>query len=173
MMAEKAAVISQVEKLTKDHDLSHFCSGKDSLDEWLKKYALESQKAGTAQTYVVHRAGRVIGYYSLSPGSIAVDQATARMGKGQPKQRPIPVILLARLAMDASEQGQKLGAALLKNALLRSNQAADEIGARAVLVEALDKEAVAFYQHFDFEVSPVDEYTLMLLMKDIREILSG
>lgn len=167
-MAGKTASLSAVEKLTKSHDLSQFNSGKESLDDWLKKYAWTSQAANTAKTYVVHRDNIVVGYYSLAAGNIDVDRATGRMAKGQPKMRPIPVILLARLAVNVNEKGKGLGKALLKNALLRSHQATDDIGARAVLVEALDDEARKFYLHFDFEPSPVDEYVLMLLMKDIR-----
>lgn len=167
-MIGKAAPLSAVGKLTKSHDLSQFNSGKESLDYWLKKYAWSSQSANTAKTYVVHRDNRGVGYYSLAAGNVSVDQAPTRMAKGQPKTRPIPVILLARLAVDVSEQGEGLGGALLKNALLRSHQAADDIGARAVLVDALDDNARNFYLHYNFEPSLVDEFVLMLLMKDIR-----
>lgn len=160
--------LSGIEKLDDSFDLSTFNSGKDALDEWLRKYALVNQKSDSAKTYVVHRKKRVVGYYSLSANCIAVAQASKRAGAGQPHKGTVPVIILSRLAVDNAEQGKGLGKALLKDALLRCEQAADSIGVRAVLVHALDKEARGFYEKYDFEPSPANEMTLMLLMKDIR-----
>lgn len=168
-MAAKAAVkLSAVEKLTKTHNLESFSSGKPSLDDWLKKYALMNQAGDGAQTFVVHRGNVVVGYYALAAGSIRTTDASERTAKGQPKKGTVPMILLACLAIDETEQGRGLGKALLKDALLRALQVADIIGARAVLAHALDKQAKDFYLSFDFESSPVDELTVMLLMKDIR-----
>lgn len=172
MRSKKPPAFSGIEKLSAAHDLSAFDSGKPPLDEWLRKYALVNQKSDGAQTYVVHHALRVLGYYSLAAGSIATPKASKRAAAGQPQKGSVPVIVLARLAVDTEAQGQGIGAALLKDALLRSAQAADTIGARAVLVHALDADALLFYQHFGFESSPVDEMTLMLLMKDIRGNMS-
>lgn len=124
-------------------------------------------KSDSAQTYVVHRANSVVGYYSLAAGSVRHDDAPERVKKGLAKH-PIAVILLARLAVGRSDQGHGLGKALLKDALFRIAAAADTIGARAVLVHAIDDEARKFYERFDFERSPVDEFELMLLMKDLR-----
>lgn len=122
--------------------------------------------------YVVPIEERVVGYYALSAASVEQDDAPTRVRKGLARH-PIPVILLARLAVDQSEQGRGLGAALLKDALQRAGSAAGEIGARAVLVHAKDEEAKAFYEHFDFEPSPSDPLHLFLLMKDLRASLNG
>jgi GNAT superfamily N-acetyltransferase len=165
--------LSGVEKLNETFDLSAFNSGKEALDEWLRKYALVSQKSDSAKTYVVHRERRVAGYYSLAASCISTSGAPKRIAAGQPQKGSVPVIILARLAVDKSEQGKGLGAALLKDALLRGEEAADSIGVRAVLVHALDKEARGFYGKHDFEPSPVDDMTLMLLMKDIRRNITS
>lgn len=168
-LAEKTP-LSPVEPLTKDHLLSDFdCQKHESLNTWLKKFALLAQLSESARTYVVHRAMVVVGYYSLCPGSLQRENAATRVASGQPAT--IGVILLARLAVDRHEQAQGLGAALLKDALLRSSQAAEIISARAVLVHAIDQEARSFYQHFGFEQSPTNELHLMLLMKDLRAAL--
>lgn len=162
--------LSAVEKLGVDHQLSPFDCGNAALNDWLKRFALLNQRGDAAQTYVVHRRRAVVGYYSLAVGSVHPEEATDRAAKGQAR-RPIGVILLARLAVDQREKGKGLGKALLKDALLRINGAADIVGARAVLVHAIDTTAAEFYKHFDFEPSPVDPFTLMLLMKDLRASL--
>lgn len=159
-----------IEKLSKAHDLAAFDCGKESLNTWLKHWALINLQSDSTQTYVLHREGVVVGYYSLTAGSIDPDEASPRVAKGLP-QNPIGVVLLARLAVDKREQGKALGSALLRDALLRVAAAAEKIGARALLVHALDDEARAFYERFDFERSPVNEYHLMLLMKDLRTLL--
>lgn len=169
-MSATPAPLSPVEKLTAEHHLAAFDCGKESLNSWLKRFAFTNMKSDSAQTYVVHRANSVIGYYSLAAGSIRHEDASERVKKGLAKH-PIAVILLARLAVGLSEQGHGLGRALLKDALLRIAGAADTIGARAVLVHAIDDEARKFYERFDFERSPVDEFELMLLMKDLRALL--
>jgi len=159
--------LSPIEKLSKAHDLAAFDCGTESLNAWLKRYALANQQNDSAQTYVLHRKGVVIGYYALTAGSVRPEEAPSRVSKGLAKH-PIGVILLARLATDKREQGKGLGKALLKDALFRIMSAADAIGARAVLVHAIDEGARKFYEHFGFERSPVDEFELMLLMKDLR-----
>jgi len=166
------AQLSGPEPLTAAHDVKNFDSGKQELTEWLRRYALQSHQAGVARVYVVHRTGRVVGYYALAAGCVEPEEAPERVRKGLARH-PIPVILLARLAVDISEQRQGLGTALLKDALRRTVSAADEIGARAVLVHAKDDEAKAFYRHFDFELSPTDRLHLFLLMKDLRAVLRG
>lgn len=158
--------LSAVEKLSKTHDLSAFDCGNESLNTWLKRFALTNLQSDSAQTFVVHRGG-VVGYYSLTAGSVRPEEAPARVAKGLAKH-PIGVILLARLAVDKREQGNGLGKALLKDALLRIMAAADTVGARAVLVHAIDEQARKFYERFGFERSPIDEFELMLLMKDLR-----
>jgi GNAT superfamily N-acetyltransferase len=159
--------LSEVELLNEDHLLDRFdCGEHESLTIWLKRFARINQAGNSSRTYVVHRAKRVIGYYSLAASSVRKEEASVRSAKGQPNH-PIPVILLARLAIDNTEQHQGLGPALLKDSLQRCLRAAKEIGARAVLVHAIDEKAKGFYRHFGFEDCAVDDLHLMLLIKDI------
>jgi GNAT superfamily N-acetyltransferase len=153
--------------LEKNHDLSAFNCGAAPLNEYLRKYAWQNHQNRSARTYVALRGNRVVGYYSLAAGSVRRDDATPRVAKGL-ANHPVPVFLLARLAVDQAEQGKGLGAGLLKDALIRSLQAADIVGCRAVLVHAKDQQAQAFYGKYGFESSPVDEFHLYLLMKDIK-----
>jgi len=163
--------LSDVETISESHDVSRFdCGAHESLNAWLKRFALVNQKNESARTYVVHRNGSVAGYYSISAGSVSLEEAPTRIAKGLARH-PIPVILLARLAVDTDEKRTGLGKALLKDALLRIAHAADIVGARAVLVHAIDDQARRFYEHFGFEASPVHEMQLMLLMKDLRKAL--
>ncbi len=160
--------LSQVEPLARSHDLSDFdCGSHTSLSDWLKRFAWVNQQSETSRTYVVHRAGRVVAYYSIATGSARREDAPARVAKGL-AHHPVPVILLTRLAVHEAEQGAGLGKALLKDALIRIAAAADIVGARAVLIHAIDAEAAAFYRHFGFEPSPTNDLHLMLLMKDLR-----
>jgi GNAT superfamily N-acetyltransferase len=133
---------------------------------------LTNQKNEASRSYVVHRANRVVAYYSIAAGSILHDDVPARVAKGLAKH-PVPVIVLTRLAVDRSEQGKGLGKALLKDALGRIAAAADIVGARAALVHAVDAEAAAFYRNFDFVPCPGNDLHLMLLMKDLRSGLPG
>jgi GNAT superfamily N-acetyltransferase len=159
--------LSAVEPLNESHVLDQFdCGEHASLTIWLKKFARTNQAGNSTRTFVVHRAGRGVGYYSLAASSVRKEDASIRGAKGQPNH-PIPAILLARLAVDKTEQQQGLGPALLKDALQRCSRAAKEIGARAVLVHALDEKAKGFYRHFGFEGCAVDDLHLMLLTKDI------
>lgn len=172
-MTPQAGALGQVEKLAASHSLDAFDCGKEPLDRFLKRFALTNQKSGSALTYVVCRGvGRVVGYYSLCVGAVEHAQAPGRIVKGLPKH-PIPVMLLARLAIDRAEQGRGLGKALLKDALLRTMQAAGIAGIRALLVHAKDDEARAWYTAFEFEPSPTDAYHLFLLMKDLRALVDS
>lgn len=172
-MTAPSGPLGRVEKLSASHALGDFDCGQEPLDRFLKRFALANQASGGAQTYVVCRAGgRVVGYYSLSVGAVEHAAAPARVTKGLARH-PVPVMLLARLAVERAEQGRGLGKALLKDALLRTNQAADIAGIRALLVHAKDEAARAWYASFDFEPSPTDPYHLFLLMKDLRAILVG
>jgi GNAT superfamily N-acetyltransferase len=167
----KAGALSPVEPLSRLHDLSQFdCQTHPSLNDWLRRFAWTNQQNETSRTYVVHHAQSVVGYYSIATGSIAREAATVRVAKGL-ANHPVPVLLLARLAVDRTEKGRGLGKALLKDALIRMAHAADIVGARAVLVHAIDADAAEFYRHFDFESSPVNELQLMLLMKDLRALI--
>lgn len=162
-----------VAKLDASHEVDGFDCRKEPLDRFLKRFALVNQKAGTAQTYVACRGGRrVLGYYSLAVGAVEHANAPERVGKGLARH-PIPIMLLARLAVDRSEQGRGLGKALLRDALLRTAQAADIAGIRALLVHAKDDEARAWYERFDFEPSPTESFHLFLLLKDLRTALAG
>jgi predicted N-acetyltransferase YhbS len=163
--------LSSVEPLEPSHDTSTFDCGKPELTEWLRRYALVSHRAGSARVFVVHGSGRVVGYHALSAASVGLEETPARVRKGLARH-PVPVIVLARLAVDQHEQGQGLGSGLLKDALIRASQASNEIGARDVLVHAKDEEARAFYERFDFEASPTDPFHLFLLMKDIKRALA-
>ncbi len=152
------------------HDLSAFDCGAPALNEYLKKYALVNHQNQSARTYVARRGEAVVGYYTLAAGSVSREDTPARVAKGLARH-PVPIILLARLAVDRAEQGKGLGAGLLKDALLRAVRAADIIGCQAVLVHAKDETARAFYQRFGFEPSPVNELHLYLLMKDLKASL--
>ena len=155
-----------IDKLKAEHLLDGFDCGKEDLNRFLKRQAWNSQQSHSAQTYVLAKDLAVYGYYSLAAGSVTVDEATERVKKGLARH-PIPVILLARLAVDQSLQGNGIGPALLKDALLRAASAAGTIGARAVLVHAKDDNAKGFYEHFNFEPSASDPYHLLLIMKDL------
>jgi GNAT superfamily N-acetyltransferase len=152
--------------LTKDHDRNSFDCGVPALNDYLKKYALQNQKKHAARTYVAIRGNQIVGYYSLAYGSVSLEEAPQSVKSGLPRH-PIPVILLARLAVDSTEQGRGLGAALLKDALLRTIQAAEIAGLRAILVHAKDDAAKRFYEKFGFEPSPIDTYHLFLRLTDV------
>lgn len=152
--------------LTKDHDRNSFDCGVPALNDYIKKYALQNQKKHAARTYVATRGNRIVAYYSLAYGSVSLEEAPPSVKSGLPRH-PVPVILLARLAVDSTEQGRGLGASLLKDALLRTIQAAEIAGLRAVLVHAKDDSAKHFYEKFGFEPSPIDTYHLFLRLSDI------
>lgn len=162
--------LSAPELFTKNHDVVGFDCGKPPLNDFLQKHALPNQAGGGARTYVLTRGNRVVGYYSLAPAGAAPEDAPARVAKGQGRY-PVPVILMARFAIDLSEQGKGLGKALFRDALRRALSGADAIGGRAFMVHAKDEEAVAFYTKFGMEPSPNNAFTLFLLFKDIRQTL--
>jgi predicted N-acetyltransferase YhbS len=153
--------------LTGAHDRAAFDCGVAALNEYLKRYALQNQRKNAARTYVATRGQHIVGYYTLAYGSVTHEEAPPSVKAGLGKY-PIPVILLARLAVDLGEKGRGLGAGLLKDALLRTLQAADIAGLRAMLVHAKDDAAKSFYQKFGFEASPIDAYHLFLKLSDIR-----
>ena len=157
-------------KLTGSHAVELFDCGQPALNQFLQRFALVNQKAHSAQTYVACCDGLVAGFYSLAVGSVQPANASPRVIKGQP-QHPVPVMILARLAVDVQHQGQGLGKALLRDALLRTEQAADIAGIRAVLVHAKDEAARDWYLNWEFEPSASDPFHLFLLMKDIKSML--
>lgn len=151
------------------HLLDEFDCGDPALDDWLRKYARAAQASGSSRVFVTTRDGeRVVGYYALAAAQIEPEAATARIVRGEPKQRPVPAVLLARLAVDRSHQRAGVGRSLLQDAVLRCLQAADSIGVRAMLIHAKHDEARAWYEQYGFEPSPTDPLHLMLLMKDLR-----
>jgi GNAT superfamily N-acetyltransferase len=166
------AVFGAIEKLGPSHDASRFDCGREPLNRFLQRFALANQLSNSAQTYVTCRGAKVVvGYYSLAVGAVEPAAAPERVVKGLARQ-PVPVMLLARLAVDRSAQAKGLGAALLKDALLRTAQAADIAGIRALIVHAKDEDAKAWYERFDFEPSPTDPLHLFLLMKDLKALLA-
>jgi GNAT superfamily N-acetyltransferase len=157
----------RVEKLRADHDVAGFDCGREELNRFLARFALTNQQAGSAQTYVAVSGGTVVGYYSLAVGEVAYADAPGRLSKGL-ALHPVPIMLLARLAVASAWQGRGLGAALLKDAMRRTLQAADIAGIRAFAVHAMDDPARSFYEHFGFIPSPTDPLHLFLLIKDIK-----
>lgn len=159
------------ELLAKSHDCKSFDCEEDELNKYLKRFALNNQKKDIARTYVTVEEARVVGYYTLTYGSVSHEDAAPEIKAGLPRY-PIPVILLARLAVDAGEKGTGLGKGLLKDAMLRSLQAADIAGLRAFLVHAKHQRARAYYEQFGFESSPTNNLHLFLSIKDIRANLA-
>ncbi|MEY4591646.1 MAG: Histone acetyltransferase HPA2-related acetyltransferase [Pseudomonadota bacterium] len=159
-----------VRKLVSSDIVEAFDCGHDALNQFLKRHALANQKASSAQTYVCCVDGKVIGFYSLAVGGVSPEQTTARVAKGLARH-PVPVMLLARLAVDGPWQGQGIGQALLKDALLRTLQAANIAGIRCLLVHAKDQAAKDWYESWELEPSPTDPYHLFLLLKDLKGLV--
>ncbi|WP_372425556.1 GNAT family N-acetyltransferase [Salinarimonas chemoclinalis] len=170
-MTVATEALRAIEPLRGDHDVETFSCGREALDRFLKRFALTNQKAGSARTFVLCRgASRVIGYYSLTVGSVDPDLVPPRVAKGLARH-PVPVVLLARLAVDSTEQRVGIGSELLQNALLRTLSVADHAGIRALLVHAKDDAARDWYVRYEFEPSPSDPFHLFMLLKDIRALL--
>jgi GNAT superfamily N-acetyltransferase len=162
------------EPLGKHHRLDQFDCGEPALDEWLKRYARGAHASGSARVFVTTEDGEtVVGYYALAAAQVAPDEATERALKGQPRARPVPAVLLARLAVDRAHQGAGLGRSLLQDVLLRCLEAAGAIGARILLVHAKHATAKTWYMQYGFEESPTDPLHLMMLLKDARASLLG
>lgn len=164
-----ASLISAPAVLSDQHELDSFCCGHDALDQWLKKQAIGNQKNHGSKTFVITCANQVVGYYALAAGSVERQDVSKTIARNMPD--PIPVIVLARLAVDKTMQGKSLGKALLKDALLRSLNVANEIAIKAVLVHAIDDSARRFYQNFGFKPLPGTERTLMLPISHIQAAL--
>jgi predicted N-acetyltransferase YhbS len=152
--------VSAPEHLTAQHDISAFDSGVPELDTWLKRRALQNEASGASRTYVVSAGGRVVGYYALATGAVAQQEATGKVRRNMPE--PIPVMVIGRLAVDREHQGKGIGSALLKDALLRTLNAASIAGIRAVLLHAISGDAKRFYEKAGFSASPVDPMTMMM-----------
>jgi len=155
-----------IKKLDHQHNLTDFDCGNLALNEYIKKYALINQKLNISQTYVGVSDATVLGYYSLAVASIQHEQAPKKIARGLPKYA-IPVMLIGRLAVDLNYQGQKVGAGLLKDAILRTQKVSEIVGIRALIVHAKNEDVAKWYQKFDFEPSPLDVRHLFLLLKDV------
>lgn len=161
---------SAPEPLGPHHRLEGFDCGKPSLNDWLLRHARQAQSSGSAKTFVVGEDERVAGYFSLTVGQVDTLEAPERFRKGMGLY-PIPVVILARLAVDQRDRGRGIGTGLLKEAIRRTLLIADQAGIRALLTHPIDEDAARFYRRFGFEASPLREQQLLLLLKDARSFL--
>ncbi len=153
--------------LTAVHRVNDFACGEPSLDEWLKRRALNNQQSGASRTFVVvDEANQVLGYYALAAGAVAHQLATGAVRRNMPD--PVPVLVLGRLAVDSRAQGIQLGAGMLQDAVSRAMTVSQNTGVRALLVQALNEQARGFYQHYGFVPSPHNPMTLMLCLNSLR-----
>ena len=159
-----------IEKLQRLHAVESFDCGSEALNRFLIRYAWQNQQASASKTYVALAGEEVAGYYTLVVGQVEYDEAPERLKKGLARH-PVPIMLLARLAIATKWHGRGLGSGLLKDAMLRTLQAAEIAVILAFAVHAKDDAARAFYEHFDFVASPSDPYHLFRLLKDIRGLL--
>jgi len=157
------------EPLADHHKIAAFDSGVASLDDWLRRRASQNQRSGASRTFVACDDDLVIGYYALASSAVAAVGAPGRFRRNMPD--PIPVVILARLAVARSHQGRGLGRALFQDAARRVINAADTIGIRGLLVHAISEEAKAFYLQLGLDVSPIEPMTLMTMVADLREAL--
>lgn len=162
--------LSPPEPLAEHRQTGDFVCGEPSLDEWLKRRAGANQQSGASRTFVVCEEKRVVAYYALASGAITIENAPGRFRRNMPN--PIPVAVLARLAVDRSWQGRSIGRALFRDAARRVAHAADAIGIRGIVVHAISEEARNFYLKLGFDASPREAMTLMVTLSDIRAALS-
>jgi GNAT superfamily N-acetyltransferase len=156
--------LSEPQSLAATHLLDRFSCGEPSLDDWLRRRALTNHLNGASRTFVVVDPDQhVLGYYALAAGAVAHAEATGTVRRNMPD--PVPVMVLARLAVDVRARGIKLGAALLQDAVMRVLSVAENAGVRALLVHALNERAKQFYEYYGFRASPVHAMTLMLPLK--------
>jgi GNAT superfamily N-acetyltransferase len=153
------------------HHVSNFNCGVLVLDEWLRRRARANAASGASQTYVACVGNEVVGYYALAAGAVEMSAAPGRVRRNMPD--PIPIVVLGRLALDRSVQGKGLGRALFRDAGLRVLQAAEIIGIRALLVEAISEHAKTFYLGLGMTVSPINPMTLMVIITDLRASLTA
>jgi GNAT superfamily N-acetyltransferase len=156
-----------IEKLQRTHAVEEFTCGQSELDRFLIRHALQAQQANSSQTYVGLSGAKVVGFYTIVASEVQHADAPERIGKGMPRH-PIPLLVLARLAVASEWQGRGLGAGLLLDALGRTLQVADIVGVRALVVHAKDDNAASFYRYFGFIPSTTDPRHLFMLIKDIR-----
>jgi GNAT superfamily N-acetyltransferase len=161
----------RIAPLARDHQLDGFDGGAAEADDWLRRFARVADDAGTARTYVLGDDRCVLGYYALTPAAVARQDLPERHARGMPAH-PVGVIVLARLAVDRSLQGNGYGRAVVADAALRTLQAAELVSARAMLVHARDERAASFHHRLGFTRSPTDALHLMVLIKDLRRTFS-
>lgn len=164
--------LSAPQPLAAHHRLDEFDCGKPALTDWLLRHARQAQGSGSARTFVACDGDRVAGYFSLTVGQIDTLEAPERVRRGM-GQYPIPLIILARLAVDLDYQRKGLGVSLLQDAIRRSIAVAEHAGIRALLTHPIDAQADAFYRRFGFEQTPGNDRQLILLLKDARRSVSG
>lgn len=157
------------ERLAADHDISSFDCGEPELNEWLRRRALKNEEEGASRTYVVCARQRVAGFYCLANGAVTRAEATGKVRRNMPN--PIPVMIIGRLAVDRSHHGQGIGRGMVRDAILRTLQAAGIAGIRAILIHAKSAEAKAFYERLGFASSPVDPMTLMITIAEAKRFL--
>jgi GNAT superfamily N-acetyltransferase len=158
--------LRQPEPLGEVHELENFYCGEATLDEWLKRRGRANNASGASRTYVVCEDSRVVGYYALASGVVMVESAPGRFRRNMPN--PIPVAVLARLAVDKNWQGRGIGRVLFRDAAQRVAQAADAIGIRGIVVHAISENAKNFYLTLGFDPSPLEPMTLMVTLADVR-----
>jgi len=168
-MSESPDEISPPEKLSSKHDVSDFDSGEPVLDEWLRRRALKNEASGASRTYVVCVDKKVVGYYTLAVGAVALAEAPGRVRRNMPD--PLPVMVLGRFAVDKNLQHRGIGRGLLRDAILRIVQAAEIAGIRAILVHAISEAAKRFYEGCGFIASPVDPLTVMITLAEAAKML--
>lgn len=153
--------LSAPQPLSATHRVEDFACGEASLDEWLRRRAHSNQLTGASRTFVVtNETEQVVAYYAMAAGAVSHQEAPGRIRRNMPD--PVPVMVLARLAIDQRLQGHQLGAAMLRDAVQRAHAVAQNAGVRALLVHALNERARQFYTHYGFEPSPANPMTLML-----------
>jgi GNAT superfamily N-acetyltransferase len=167
--------LSPIERLAPEHQLDQFSSGNHRVDYWLRKHALPNQaKLNSPVTYVVHIRKRVVGYYALTVGEVALEKCPPHVAAGMPGAFPVPVMKLVWLGVDEGQQGKGLAKALMKDALTRTLQVAELVGVRAIVVDAIDAKAKVLYEKkFGFEASPVGNNQLFLRLDDIRASINA
>jgi predicted N-acetyltransferase YhbS len=170
-MSTRGGRISAPQKLSPKHDLSQFQCGEPTLDAWLKRRAMQNEESGASRTWVVCMGAQVVGYYALAVGAVSHEYTPGRVRRNMPD--PVPVMLLGRLAVDQTVHGQEIGRGLLRDAILRTLQAAEIAGIRAILVHAISERAKQFYMKAGFIPSPIDPMTLMITIAEAAHSLSA
>jgi GNAT superfamily N-acetyltransferase len=161
--------LSRPELLADHHDLENFASGEAPLDDWLRRRARANQLSGASRTYVVSEDNRVVGYYALASGAVAIEVVPGRFRRNMPN--PVPIVILGRLAVDRAWQGRGLGRGLFRDAAQRVVQAADAIGIRGILVHAISEQARKFYLGLGFDECPGQPMMLVVTLADLRAAL--